>query len=154
MRKLTILVMGAALLALAISPVAGTQDEAMKIFNDNDCADCHNVSAVGIGELPAVAEAEDDGWDDGWDDDEAGPPDLSNVGAVADAEWISKWLKKKIDLAGNKHPERFEGSDEDLATLTLWLQSLKYELPEGVGVPAQPQEKKGKKDKKDEKKDK
>ena len=51
--------------------------------------------------------------------------DLSKVGSERDAEWIGQFLRKQVKLDGKKHKQKYRGSDEDLATLGLWLSSLK-----------------------------
>ena len=135
MQKLLIFLMVSALLVLAITPVTGNQDEALKIYETYGCRECHAILAldIGVAEVAAASEEEDDGWGD--DDEEAiAPPDLSNVGKVRDAHWISKWLRKKVDNDGIMHKKRFQGSKEERKMLALWLETLKYDVPEGVGV--------------------
>jgi cytochrome c553 len=55
------------------------------------------------------------------------PPDLSGVGLVRKADWIKGYLQKKESIEDRKHMKAFKGTDEELATLAGWLESLKDE---------------------------
>jgi hypothetical protein len=55
-----------------------------------------------------------------------GPPDLSYAGVGEKGEeWITKFLKKEVDLNGKKHAKTWSGKEEDLAALVKWLATLK-----------------------------
>lgn len=114
------------LCALAFAwPSPSRADDAGKAaFTAAKCNDCHSIKAEGV----AMKEAEESLEAEEEDDEDA--PDLSAVGKKHDADWITKYLKKKIkNDEGKKHKKRFKGSDEKLAELTTYLASLKTEAP-------------------------
>ena len=80
-----------------------------KLFLDNKCNTCHSIESQDIKRTLASSKA----------------PDLSTVGDTRDADWISQFLQKKVDLDGKKHSKGWTGKDEDLKTLSEWLASLK-----------------------------
>ena len=82
-----------------------------KIFVENKCSSCHSIESVGIKKKTKDNEST-----------ELKPPDLSSVGSERKADWITKYLQKKLD--GEKHPKKFKGSDEELTTLAKWLETL------------------------------
>lgn len=82
-----------------------------KLFVDKKCATCHSIDSMKITKKLASSKA----------------PDLSNIGAEKNAEWIQKWLKKEVDLNGKKHPAAFTGTPEESKTLSEWLATLKKE---------------------------
>jgi cytochrome c551/c552 len=84
-------------------------DPGKKIFLDNKCNACHSVDSQNIKKTMESSKA----------------PDLSNVGAEKTEEWITKWLKKEVDIDGKKHPKTWSGTDDDLTTLVKWLGTLK-----------------------------
>lgn len=89
---------------------APTSDEApdgQEVFLAQKCNLCHSVSTVGI-EAKTSSE-------------KLLGPDL--VDLDRDAEWLAGWLKKEIELDGEKHKKQFTGSDEELAALIDWLQA-------------------------------
>jgi mono/diheme cytochrome c family protein len=82
-----------------------------KLFMDKKCNTCHSIDSVKITKKLASSKA----------------PDLSNVGAEKNAEWIAKWLKKEVDINGKKHSAPFTGTPEETKTLSEWLATLKKE---------------------------
>lgn len=80
-----------------------------KLFMDKKCNTCHSIDSLKITKKLASSKA----------------PDLSNVGAERNAEWITKWLKKEVDLNGKKHSAPFTGTPEETKTLADWLATLK-----------------------------
>lgn len=54
-------------------------------------------------------------------------PDLSGVGLVRTATWMSDVLQKKEKIGAKLHIKKFRGTDEELARLTGWLATLKDE---------------------------
>ena len=95
---------------ISFSSVAAADDAAaQKLFVDKKCNTCHSVESAKIVKKMASSKA----------------PDLSDIGSTQNAEWISKWLKKEVDLEGKKHPSTWSGTPEDLKTLSDWLASLK-----------------------------
>ncbi len=101
----------------------GKKNPAKKIFLKNRCNECHSILSEKIGKK------EDDNVDDELTEEEGeeevDPPDLSDIGTKKDAEWMQKWLRKKVKLDGHKHKRRFKGSKKDLKVLTEWLETLK-----------------------------
>ena len=85
-----------------------------KIFVENKCSSCHSIKVIGINKKTDDNESTD-----------LKPPDLSSIGTEREANWITKYLQKKEKLDGEKHPKKFKGSDEELATLVKWLETLK-----------------------------
>lgn len=92
---------------------AGEKSEGAKIFVEQDCNSCHTIDSKGI-------ELTDDAEDDAED-----APDLSDVGAEYDREWIAKYLLKRVEKDGEEHEKRFRGGMEDLKTVASWLGELK-----------------------------
>ncbi len=139
-----LLLLVAATLITTVTAVVGNQDEALKIYEKYGCRECHAISALKIGVDKSIVPAEDDdGWGDDTEEEAIEPPDLSNVGTVRDAKWISKWMRKKIDIDGIMHKKRFQGSKEERHIIALWLESLKYDLPDsldGISKYAKPAE--------------
>ncbi|MFT5233024.1 MAG: hypothetical protein ACI9UQ_001053 [Candidatus Krumholzibacteriia bacterium] len=137
MRKLLLLLLSGSLIGLVVAPALADQEEGLKIYKQYGCHECHAISALKIGvEKVALEEGaveEEDLWGEEEGEDVAAD-DLSNVGLARDAKWISSWLRKKVDNDGVLHKKRFQGSKEERQALALWLETLKYELPEGVGV--------------------
>ncbi len=82
-----------------------------KLFMDKKCNTCHSIDSLKITKKMASSKA----------------PDLSNVGAEKNAEWIAKWLKKEVDLNGKKHSAAFTGTPEETKTLSEWVATLKKE---------------------------
>ncbi len=105
-------------LALTVSLVTGATirypaSSGKSIFLENKCSNCHSIASQGIeraGSPPAGGNQ---------------PPDLSTVGLRHNASWMTQWLLKEEEMNGKKHLKKFSGSDDDLATLTSWLASLK-----------------------------
>ena len=95
---------------VSFASVAAADDAAaQKLFVDKKCNTCHSIESAKIEKKMASSKA----------------PDLSDVGSTRNAEWISKWLKKEVDLEGKKHPSTWSGTPEELKTLSDWLGSLK-----------------------------
>ena len=103
----------AILLMFLVSMVAIAKAEdvpaGQNLFLDKKCNTCHSVDSVKITKKLASSKA----------------PDLSNVGSERDAEWITKWLNKEVELNGKKHMPTWSGTPEDQKTLVEWVASLK-----------------------------
>ncbi len=99
-----------AFLVLFIS-IARAEDvpAGQKLFLDKKCNTCHSVDSVKITKKLATSKA----------------PDLSNVGSERNAEWITKWLNKEVELNGKKHTPKWSGTPEEQKTLVEWVASLK-----------------------------
>jgi mono/diheme cytochrome c family protein len=115
MKKISLFIFTLIILVFAFSfaSLCSAADTAMpagqKLFMDKKCATCHSIDSMKITKKLASSKA----------------PDLSNIGADKNAEWIQKWLKKEVDANGKKHSATFTGSPEDLKTLSEWLATLK-----------------------------
>ncbi len=107
-RILLMLLVNIAAWSVLVAQEQGKENPAKKIFTDNKCQSCHSIEAVGIKKKPNQK-----------------PPDLSTVGSEQKADFLKAYLKKKESLNGAKHLVNFKGSDEELETLTKWLESLK-----------------------------
>lgn len=95
---------------VSISIAADTAAPAgQKLFMDKKCNTCHSIDSLKITKKLATSKA----------------PDLSNVGAEQNAEWIQKWLKKEVELHGKKHAPAWAGTPEQAKTLAEWLVTLK-----------------------------
>jgi mono/diheme cytochrome c family protein len=94
---------------VSISMAADTAAAGQKLFLDKKCNTCHSIDSLKISKKLASSKA----------------PDLSNVGAEQNAEWIQKWLKKEVELHGKKHTAPFTGTPEETKTLSEWLATLK-----------------------------
>lgn len=100
---------------LAVETSTVKDEPGKKLFLDNKCNICHSIQAAAVVKKgPAVAAGAKNP-----------PPDLSGVGLERSADWITKFLKKEVDLNGKKHTKLWTGKPEDLATLAKWLESLK-----------------------------
>ncbi len=80
-----------------------------KIFVNSKCGSCHSIEAEGLKTKSKKKNI----------------PDLSDVGTKHKADFISKFITKQEKLNDAQHAVAFKGSDEDLQTLSKWLQSLK-----------------------------
>jgi cytochrome c peroxidase len=95
---------------LSFSSFAKADDAAnVKLFEDKKCNTCHSIDSQKVTKKMASSKA----------------PDLSDVGSTRNAEWITKWLNKEVDLNGKKHPATWSGTAEEEKTLSDWLASLK-----------------------------
>jgi mono/diheme cytochrome c family protein len=115
MKRFVFFVTGTFLALAVLSATSFAQSEkedkgldGRKIFVEKKCNSCHSVEAVGFKKKP-----------------NQNPPDLSAVGSEHNADWLSKYLQKKEAIEGRKHLVKFQGSDEDLVSLTKWLETLK-----------------------------
>lgn len=82
-----------------------------KVFLDQKCTSCHSITSQGI---------------QGKASDPADKiTDLSKVGAERNADWITKYLKKEVDIKGKKHKKAFKGTPAELTELANWLATLK-----------------------------
>jgi len=114
--KRTVVFLGTAILVfaflVAIAPIAKAADAApdgAKLFVDKKCNSCHSIDSQKITKKLASSKA----------------PDLSNIGATQNAEWLTKWLNKEVDLDGKKHPAVWSGKPEEQKALVDWLATLK-----------------------------
>ena len=75
------------------------------IFLDQKCNMCHDVSSAGI---TATTKSE-----------KMKGPDLKGI--QRDADWVTKYLKKEVDLNGQKHKKAFTGNAAELKALVDWV---------------------------------
>jgi cytochrome c1 len=102
------------------------------LFLAAKCNTCHSVTAAGIDKKkPTEAEAAEAAKTTKADKDEKKPPDLSSVGLDKKADWIAKFLTKKETLDGEKHKKLYKGTDEELKTLSAWLELQKAPKKKG-----------------------
>jgi cytochrome c553 len=123
------------LMATAGSAVA---DDAKKapdgkpIFLSYKCSSCHEIASQGITKpkaaaTPAATPAAPATPGTPATTTARKPPDLSGVGMVRKADWIKGYLQKTESIEDRKHMKAFKGTDQELATLAGWLESLKDE---------------------------
>lgn len=91
-----------------------TNSTGKSIFLDNKCNKCHSIESQGIKHTSDPPEGA-----------KYPPPDLSDVGNRHPQDWMKQWLHKEVEQHGKKHMKKFEGSDDELNTLTKWLSGLK-----------------------------
>src|SRR5262249_53887447 len=89
------------------------------IFLENRCNSCHTIQAQ------AITRKKVEGEDEDKEKDKKKPPDLSSVGLERKAPWMQKFLMKQETIDGEHHRKKFKGSEQDLQTLTAWLETLK-----------------------------
>ncbi len=85
-----------------------------KIFIDSKCNVCHSIDSQGVAKKTTSNKPD-------------GPPDLSNVGALHKADWMTKYLNKEEARNDKKHIKAWTGKKEDLEILVKWLETLKTE---------------------------
>ncbi len=140
----------AAFVALAFTATAGAQEakpDGKTLFLDKKCNSCHTLKALGIQKRTAAAEKAEAG--EKAEKAEAGEKgeksekaeaagakvkthDLSSVGLDVKADWMTKFLTRtEATKAGTKHV-MFKGTDEELATITAWLEEQKAPKSEAV----------------------
>jgi hypothetical protein len=84
-------------------------DDPIKIFKDKKCSSCHSIKIVKIEKKNKKSKA----------------PDLSNVGAMHEPDFFMDWLLKNTEQNGKKHPIKFNGTDEEFASLLGFLVTLR-----------------------------
>lgn len=82
-------------------------DAGKKVFEEKKCNTCHTVASAKIESKKKDA------------------TDLSAVGANHKADFFAKYLNKNEKIDDKQHKVAFKGTDEELASLTKWLESLK-----------------------------
>lgn len=89
------------------SEVTAAAPSGEALFESSKCSLCHGIETRGI-EGKATSER-------------MKSPDLSDVGADRGADWIVEYLKREIEVGGEKHPRPFTGSDQDARLIADWL---------------------------------
>lgn len=80
-----------------------------EMFVEMKCNKCHSIDAEGIEQTKKKQKG----------------GDLSEVGKERDAEWMTKYIKKEVDIEGKKHKNKWKGTDGELKTIVDWLATLK-----------------------------
>lgn len=78
------------------------------IFLDKHCDACHSIESQSI-----EAKRKSDKV-----------PDLSKVDLKGKTDWIKSFITKEADIDGKKHPIKFNGTDDELGTISSWIESL------------------------------
>ena len=82
-----------------------------KVFLSQKCNMCHPVSSAGI---EATSKSK-----------KMHGSDLTGIAARREPEWIAKFLRREVELDGQRHKKKFGGSDEELKILVAWLEEQK-----------------------------
>lgn len=101
----TMLLALAALWWLPATATAADSSDTKEIFLAQKCNLCHEVSTEGIARKSEKVKG----------------PDLSDIGARRDAEWIERFLLRKELVEGKEHKKEFKGTKKELAALVKWL---------------------------------
>ncbi len=120
----TVLVAGALMAAGArteeTKEAAKTETPAgQQVFLKYKCNSCHTIEAAKIVKVEAEEEAAST--------TKRKPPDLSGVGKKHTADWMQKYVTKKEMIDGERHSKKFRGTEEELKTVTTWLETFKVE---------------------------
>ena len=97
-------IIGSSMLSIAEEPAK----DGKTVFLAQKCDMCHSVTSQ---ELASKKKT--------------GAFDLSTIGDKANAETLTKYMKKEVELNGKKHAMAWKGSDEDLKILVTWFETLK-----------------------------
>ena len=125
--------LGTALVLMANAGSARAEDakkvpDGKPIFTNYKCGSCHEIASQGIKKKATAAPAATPATPaTPATTTSRKPPDLSGVGLVRKADWIKGYLMKKESIEDRKHMKAFKGTDEELAKLAGWLESLKDE---------------------------
>jgi hypothetical protein len=88
------------------------------VFLKYKCTMCHEIGSQKIFRAGHITP------DTTWMTTGSRAPDLSGVGYVRGEKWIRGWLKKTETIHDRKHLLMFKGTEEELAVLAKWLESL------------------------------
>ncbi|MCJ7553482.1 MAG: cytochrome c [Ignavibacteriaceae bacterium] len=97
-----------ALYGFAFAFAADKGPDGKQIFLDKKCTTCHYVESAGIETTK-----------------KSGASDLSTVGDVMEADFMTKYLLKEEKIDDKAHKTKFNGTDEELKALVDWLLTLK-----------------------------
>lgn len=103
-------------------PAAPAGKDGKAIFLAYKCNSCHTMQALGIARKKVEGEEEEG---------KKKPPDLSSVGLERKAAWMQKFLLKQETIDGEHHRRKFKGTDQELQTLTTWLETQKAPKKKG-----------------------
>jgi cytochrome c2 len=107
MKKFTAVVVAiVALFAYSNLHAADAKKDGKEIFTASKCTMCHTVDGAGIKKAPKKTDL---------------------TGIAMPAAQMEKYLSKESELNGKKHSVKFNGSKDDLTTVTKWLASVKAE---------------------------
>ena len=96
-----------ALYGFAFSFAQSKGTDAKKIFETQKCNTCHSITSAGITSKKKDA------------------IDLSTVGSTYKADFLTKYIKKEAKIKDVAHKFTFKGTDDEMASLVKWLESLK-----------------------------
>jgi hypothetical protein len=88
------------------------------VFLKYKCTMCHEIASQKIFRTGHTTP------DTTWMTTVSRAPDLSGVGYARGEKWIRGWLKKTETIQDRKHLLMFKGTDQELAVLAKWLESL------------------------------
>ncbi len=132
MKRWTVTVLGL-VLVLAFGVLVASAEDAKepagkRLFLTYKCNSCHTIDSVGVAKRAAAEEKAETTATPASTTPKKKPPDLSSVGLDVKADWIAKYMKKlETTKDGKKHMKLFKGTDEELATLSTWLETMKAE---------------------------
>lgn len=92
---------------------ARAEEAGQKTFEANKCSNCHSIERLSL-ERKIKSE-------------KMAGPDLSEVGDVHDAEWITKFTMREVKLEDKEHKSEYKGTEKDLEVISAWLATLKSE---------------------------
>lgn len=100
---------------------AAARADGKATFEKYKCGACHSITSQGIQKATTAPPPEEAAPGE----KKVEPPDLSNVGATRNAQWVEDFINKKADIEGRKHKKRWTGTPEELKELSAWLATLK-----------------------------
>ncbi len=86
-----------------------SNDDPIKILKSKKCTSCHSVKILKVKRKNKKSKA----------------PDLSNVGAEHEPSFFVNWLLKKSKMNGKRHPIKFNGTEDEFASLLGLLMTLR-----------------------------
>lgn len=98
-----------ALFAFAFSFSQDQDLDGKQIYIDSKCNNCHTVTSM------EITSKKDDA------------SDLSNTGALGDAQLMKSYLLKEAKINDQDHKLKFKGTEAELDVLVDWLLTLKTE---------------------------
>lgn len=113
--KLHVFVLSGLLLAFFTLPAYAKTGK--DIFIENKCNKCHSIKSQGIEPTEESLKKKKK------------IRDLSGAGIERKSDWIKKFLKKEVaNEEGEKHKEKWKGSEEDLDIISKWLEEQKTKI--------------------------
>lgn len=119
--RMTRIALPLAIVAIVASSQLGhseSEPTGKDLFAKYRCNSCHTIKTEGIAKKAAADEEKEKEGD-------RKPPDLSTVGKERTAVWMTKYLLKLEKIDGETHSKKFRGTEGELKTLSVWLETLK-----------------------------